>query len=113
MWSNISLHVPGVISQSQITIGMGVSRNTERAEAIVELELTVQLDLKMRSREAQSSTLALMDKTTLRAFSRRDDLCMSPHPFVCDRFSATFPPITGTSPASAGVNRNKCSKRGY
>ena len=60
---------PSAISQSQITIGIGVSRNTETAEAIVDLEITAQLDLKMRSREAQSSSLGLTDRTTLKAVS--------------------------------------------
>ena len=44
MWSNISRHVPGVVSQSQIRIGMGISRNTERAEAMVARPITVQPD---------------------------------------------------------------------
>ena len=98
-WSNISPHVPDEISQSQITIGISISRNTERAEATVALAITVQPDLKMCSREAQSSSLGLTDSTVLNAVSSPGGFLMLPHPLVCDRLSATFPPIGITSSA--------------
>jgi len=93
----MSPHVPDEISQSQITIGIGISRNTERAEATVALAITVQPDLKMCSREAQSSSLGLTDRTALKAVSSPGGFFMPSHPSV--RLSATFPPIRITSPA--------------
>src|ERR1019366_2252541 len=64
MCSNISRHVPGNISHSQSTIGVGLSRKTENDEASVVLAVRVHVDSwKMRSRKTQSSSLGLTDRT--------------------------------------------------
>jgi hypothetical protein len=44
-------------------MGSLISRNTERADEIVALAITVQSDLRMRSRETQSSSLELTKRT--------------------------------------------------
>jgi hypothetical protein len=45
-------------------MGIGISRNRERAEAGVALAVTVQSDLRMRSSETKSSSFGLTDRTT-------------------------------------------------
>jgi hypothetical protein len=63
IWSNISHHLPVVISASNSTMGNVACRNTKRAEATAALGISVQSDLKMRSRETQSSPLELTKRT--------------------------------------------------
>ncbi len=109
MWSNISPHVPGARSESQTTIGIVISRNTERAEATVALAITVQPDLKMRSRETQSSWLGLTDRTTLLAASIPGDFFSPLHPWFAIGSAATFPPNRLTKPRVSGGNGKKYS----
>jgi hypothetical protein len=92
---------------------MGVSRNTERAEAIVALAITVQPGLKMRSREAQSSWFRLTERTTWEAVSHRIGFRKPSDPLVCDRLICIVPSNHNYKPRGSGGTRKKMQQRGY
>jgi hypothetical protein len=71
----------------------------------VALAITVQPDLKMRAREAQSSSLGLTDKTILQAVSDPDGFFVPSHPLIW--LFATFPPIKNHKPRMKRGNRKK------
>ena len=112
MCSNISRHVPGNISHSQNTIGIGRSRKTENDEASVGLAIrvhsefvyTVQSDSwKMRSRETRSSSLGLTHRTVhflVAVVSLPGGFCIRHHPVLA--FSVVMSPSVivplGTNP---------------
>jgi hypothetical protein len=111
MCSNISPQAPAETSQSQITIGIGISLNTERAEATVGLAISAPSDLTMRCREARSSSLAPTYRTILQAASTPGGCLRPSHPRFAIGSLPRFLLLESQAPHDAGTTGKSAAAR--